>query len=160
VSMGQGVRGDQAPAYWPWVQALRESLQDAPPESQSSIIEDGAIQLASLIPELRSAIRTVSTKALETSRTTRFLLFDGVRRFIKSVSRDAPICLLIDDLHFCDPGSLALFTHLTRELRDARVLIVGAFREAEVLASPHLSQTLSESALGDGCRILELTALP
>ncbi len=160
VSHGQGVPGDQAPAYWPWVQILRESLASAPPESQSSIIDDGALQLASLIPELREVIGKVSSKALKESRTTRFLLFDGVSRFIQSTSLGSPVGLLIDDLQFCDSGSLALFEHVARGLRDSRVFLVGSFRDTGIPASPDLAHAIFATAHSDSCRVLELTALP
>src|SRR5262249_2721585 len=146
--------------YWPWVQLLREALSTAPPESQSSIIEDGALQLASLIPELRDMIGKVSSKSMQASRTTRFLLFDGVSRFIRSISRDSPICLLIDDLQFSDSGSLALFEHISRDLRDSRIFLVGSFRDTGIHAVQSLAQAVSAAALGDSCRVLELTALP
>ena len=128
--------------------------------SRSSIIDDGALQLASLIPELRAAISDVSSKSLEESRTTRFLLFDGVSRFLRSMSINSPLCLLLDDLQFSDPGSLSLFEHIARDLRDARILLIGAYRDIDARALHQLGHAISVTAHIDSCRVLELNALP
>jgi len=160
VSNGHGVQGDQAPAYWPWVQILREAISSASPESRSTIVNDGALQLASLVPELQELISASSPRSLEDSRTTRFLLFDRVSKFIRSIALDSPLCLLFDDMHFSDPASLGLFEHLARALRDSRVLLVGTYRDIGSLSSPELVSAVAGTAQLSGCRLMELNALP
>jgi DNA-binding winged helix-turn-helix (wHTH) protein/tetratricopeptide (TPR) repeat protein len=160
VARGHGVPDEQAPAYWPWVQALRESIAGASQESRASMIDDGAIQLASLIPELRAVTKAVDQGSLADSRSTRFLLFDGVSEFIKRVAMDTPVCILLDDLQFSDSATQQLFAHLASDLRNARVLLVGALRNADAQLEKRLAHILSVAASSDCCRVLELTALP
>src|SRR5262249_17016276 len=134
VGQGHGVRGEEAPAYWPWVEMLRQALPEELQEAQSLLIDDGVIRLASMVPALRSPLRA-SAKSPDYPRPTRFLLFDGVIQFIRSISIASPICLLFDDLQLSDAGSLSLFAHVARELRDARVFLVGTYRDIEVGAA-------------------------
>ena len=42
------------------------------------------------------------------------------------------MALFLDDLHWADEGTLSLLHHLTRNLGDARLLIVGAYRPEEM----------------------------
>ncbi len=40
--------------------------------------------------------------------------------------------MIVDDLHWADPSSLAFLGFLARDLRDARVLAVGTYRDADL----------------------------
>jgi predicted ATPase/DNA-binding SARP family transcriptional activator len=59
-------------------------------------------------------------------------LFEQYIRVIQSLSRQAPLLLLLDDLQWADTGSTNLLFHLGRRLAGQSVLIVGAYRPAEV----------------------------
>lgn len=51
---------------------------------------------------------------------------------VQSLARRQPLLLLVDDLHWADAASLNLFFHLGRHLHNSRILLVGAYRPAEV----------------------------
>ena len=53
---------------------------------------------------------------------------------------------MLDDLHCADRPSLTLLEFLAPQLGDARLLLVGTYRDAELHAQLPLSQTLSELA--------------
>jgi len=55
-------------------------------------------------------------------------------QYTNALQRLAEICPLLavtDDLHWADASSLKLLSHLARNLRDARVLFIGAYRPYE-----------------------------
>src|SRR5262245_42264875 len=52
VLVGRCWEAGGAPAYWPWVQAIRTYLQDRDPESLRSQLGGGASDLAQILPEL------------------------------------------------------------------------------------------------------------
>jgi tetratricopeptide (TPR) repeat protein len=61
-------------------------------------------------------------------------LFDQYTRVLQSLSRERPLLLLLEDLHWADTGSISLLFHLGRRLAGSRILILGTYRPAEVAA--------------------------
>ncbi|MEM7331630.1 MAG: ABC transporter substrate-binding protein [Chloroflexota bacterium] len=60
-------------------------------------------------------------------------LFVQYTQVLLSLSQNKPLILLLDDLQWADRGSVNLLFHLGRKLAEGRILLVGAFREDEVL---------------------------
>ena len=56
VLVGRCWEAGGAPAYWPWIQALRIQIADTEPEALRAQLGAGAAELAQLIPELRERL--------------------------------------------------------------------------------------------------------
>jgi hypothetical protein len=95
-----------APAYWPWIQAVRAL--------GGSFEQLAAASGESVAPE-----------------TARFRLFDAVAGFLKKTAHDRPLIVVLDDLHAADAASLAMLRFVSEAVADAPVLIVGSYRERE-----------------------------
>ncbi|MBN2005579.1 MAG: AAA family ATPase [Anaerolineae bacterium] len=65
--------------------------------------------------------------------TQQSALFGQVTRVVQSLAQQAPLLLILDDLQWMDIGSISLLFHLGRQLEGSRILIVGAYRPAEVV---------------------------
>ncbi len=105
--------------------ACREALQDA--------LGDGAGVVAQLVPELEHVIGAVPepSPALSSEGQNRFRLL--IRRLIGALaSADAPLVLLMDDLQWAEPSSLALLSDLAQGPPLDHVLIVGGLRSEAV----------------------------
>jgi predicted ATPase len=61
----------------------------------------------------------------------RFRLHDGIGRVLSVLATDRPVVLVLDDLHWADDQSLAVLDSVSRGLAADRVLIAGAYRDAE-----------------------------
>jgi DNA-binding SARP family transcriptional activator len=59
-------------------------------------------------------------------------LFEQYRRAVRELAGEKPLLLILDDLQWADVGSIDLLFHLGREVEGGKVLIVGAYRPAEV----------------------------
>jgi tetratricopeptide (TPR) repeat protein len=59
-------------------------------------------------------------------------IFEQYAQVLTALSRQRPLILILDDLHWADSASLNLLFHLARQLDDSRVLIVGAYRPDDV----------------------------
>lgn len=59
-------------------------------------------------------------------------LLRAVTGFVREVSAERPVALLLDDLHHADGASVDLLAHLCRHTRPDRVLLVGTYRDVEV----------------------------
>ena len=69
---------------------------------------------------------------------------DSVATFLKAASRSRPLMLVLDDLHWADDASLGLLQFVARELGNARVLVVGTYRDVELSRQHPLAETLAE----------------
>ena len=59
-------------------------------------------------------------------------LFEQYTRMLRALARQRPLLLVLDDLQWADAGSTSLLFHLGRRIEGSQVLIVGAYRPAEV----------------------------
>ena len=87
----------------------------------------------------------------------RFRLFDSITAFLKSAGRRQPLVLVLDDLHWADHSSLLLLEFVAKELANARLMVIGTYRDVELSRQHPLSQTLGEltrSAAGELQRVL------
>ena len=159
VLVGRCWEAGGAPAYWPWVQSLRPYLRDTDADSLRSQLRGGAAELARLFPELRDLLADLLPAPQLESEGARFRLFDSMTAFLKSAAAPQPLVLVLDDLHAADEPSLLLLQFVARELRESRLLIVGAYRDVDPTLSDPLTTTLTELAREPVTRTLALVGL-
>jgi tetratricopeptide (TPR) repeat protein len=63
-------------------------------------------------------------------------ILENITRGIVRQSASDPVCIIIEDLQWADPSSLALFHYLTRNTRRHRVMMMGTFRPEDLLPLP------------------------
>ncbi|HEX6499447.1 MAG TPA: AAA family ATPase [Micromonosporaceae bacterium] len=117
-------QGNGSPPYWPWVQVLRGLSR-------------------------RPAVGAPPTVAA--SEAARFRLFDAIATYLVRASEAAPLVVVLDDLHWSDEPSLLALSFVADQIRTARVLLLGAYREVE--APPALLD------LARGARVVQLGGL-
>jgi hypothetical protein len=142
---GRCREGAGAPAYWPWIQALRAYVERCPRDRLAQELGTDIGELARIVPlELAAA-----PPAIGDPEPARFRLFDAVTRFLCRIGRDELVVVVLDDLHWSDAESLLLLRFLGAEIRDARLLVVGTYREREahqVVIVPRLLADLARVA--------------
>ena len=124
--------GDGAPPYWPWMQPIRDYIKAVQPEQIRSEMGLGAADIAEVIPEVRQILPDIVPPPALEPEQARFRLFDSITTFFKAAAQNQPLMLILDDLHWADKPSLLLLEFLARQLGESRLLVVGAYREAEV----------------------------
>jgi tetratricopeptide (TPR) repeat protein len=135
-----------APAYWPWVQSLRSYVRDLDAETLRSQLGRGASDLAQLVPEIGDIVPRPPRSIAVDPETVRFRLFEAVAEFLRSAGESRPLVLVLDDLHAADAPSLLLLQFLAGELADARLMLLGAYRDVDPTLHDPLSSTLAELA--------------
>lgn len=132
-----------APPYWPWVQLIRTHVER---HGQASL-GASARWIADIIPELGGeAAAAADPRATTDAAQARFRLFDAMATFWKRAASERGIVLVLDDLHWADASSLRLLEFVAAETANARVLILGTYRDIEVDRRHPLSNTLGELA--------------
>ena len=133
-----------APAYWPFVQAMRTIARDVGIETVRVWTESYGSELAQILPEVRTPLGESTPSALLDPDTARFVLFDAVASFLRVAASGSPLVVALDDVHGADTPSLLLLEFLARELRDARIALVVSYRSTEVTPDHALAATLAE----------------
>ena len=159
VLVGRCWEAGGAPAYWPWVQALRAYVREAEPEPLRAQLGVGAADLAQLVPELRTLLPDVGEPPPTESQGARFRLFDVTTSFLVSASKAGPLVIVLDDLHAADEPSLLLLRFVAREIGESGLLIVGAYRDVDPTPADPFRTALVELAREPVTRSLELTGL-
>ena len=141
---GRCYEGQGAPPYWPWIQIIRSCIQNQNPEQIRSTLGSGAANIAEVVPEVREALPDLEPPPRLEPEQARFRLFDSITTYLKNISKDYPLVLLMDNLHWADTSSLLLLEFLSQEISDARIFIIGTYRDIEVTQQHPLSHTLGE----------------
>jgi DNA-binding SARP family transcriptional activator len=135
-----------APAYWPWVQSLRTVVSRCDSGQLNGYVRGNAVHVAQLVPEIKELLPDLGEPRPLDGDGARFQLFDATATFLGRVSARQPLVLVLDDLHAADEPSLLLLRFVASNAADARLMIIGAYREDEIQADPTLSGRLSELA--------------
>ncbi len=129
------------------MQVIRAYADSRDLESLRRDLGDGAPYLAQIVPTLRdrlgAGLDSASASSLE-SANARFVLFDSTARFFQLATRGEPLVLSFDDLHAADHSSLLLLRFLARELRDSRLLVVGAYRDVDAERDAAIRGSISD----------------
>jgi DNA-binding SARP family transcriptional activator len=133
-----------APAYWPWIEALRVYIRDTESEALLEQLGHGAADLAQFLPELRERFPQLPEPPPLEWEGARFRLFEAVRSFLTSAAGVRPLVLVLDDLHAADEPSLLLLQYVARGLDDSHLLVVGAYRDVDPTLRHPLTGALAE----------------
>ena len=76
------------------------------------------------------------------------------------LTAEAPLVLVLEDLHWSDYSTLDLISYLARQRDETRLMVVGTYRPAELIASGHpLKAVKQELAAKQQCEELPLEYL-
>jgi predicted ATPase/class 3 adenylate cyclase len=131
VLWGRCHEGEWPPPYGPFVEAIENHCALADPSELRADLDDAAGVVAHLVPGIRRAVPDAGSVAVPPEEE-RHRLLDGVGRFLVARSRRAPILLLLDDLHWADPSTIAMVRHLVRLVGSERLLVVGTYRDVDL----------------------------
>jgi predicted ATPase len=107
-------------SYAPIVEALRPLVADA-------ALVQGLSDLARLFAGIQvPPLVTLGDPGLERTR-----MFEAVRRLIERASSRQPLAIVVDDLHWADPGTLAMLQYVVRGLPRQRCLVLVTYRADE-----------------------------
>ncbi|MCH8802301.1 MAG: AAA family ATPase [Chloroflexi bacterium] len=142
VYWGWCYEGEGAPPYWPWIQSIRSYVRSATATQLESEMGSNAATIATLLPEVHEKLPGLMTPPELEPEQARFRLFDSIAAFLKNASATTPLVIVLEDLHWADRSSLMLCEFISREISDARVMLLGTYRDVEVDRNHPLSQTL------------------
>ena len=145
VLWGRCYENPSSPSYWPWTQIIRTYTEERDSEALFQDMAAGAPYIAELVPEVRQRFPELQHPTpLGDPELARFRLFDSIATFLKTVASRHPVVLFLDNLHWADKPSLLLLEFLAHEMERSRLLVVGTYRDHELVRQHPLSETLGD----------------
>jgi DNA-binding winged helix-turn-helix (wHTH) protein len=128
VAWGRCHEDADAPAYWPWAQAMRPLVEASEPDALRAALGRDVALLAKAIPALRDHIDVADDTSAPADS---YALYDPWTRLLASLAQRAPIVIALDDLQWADEGTLLLLRFVAREQPAAPLVVVGTFRDVD-----------------------------
>lgn len=120
-----------------WAEALERQLRVLPGEEVSHLCGGFLDDLAGLLRSV-AAVRG----AVPAQDPPRFRVLEGLAVVLSNLAREAPLVVLLDDVHLADDSSWQTLGYLARGLPDTPVLVVADARPAELAGQPASSEVL------------------
>ena len=141
--------------YQPFVEALRHYVTRADERRLGRY----AGELARLLPDLTHLVGGLPEPLRSDPETERYRLFDALAAWLSDVSAEAPVLLVLDDLHWAAKPTLLLLRHVLRYSEPLRLLVVATYRDSDIGRGHPMSDLLAELRRNGGMERLALTGL-
>lgn len=135
---------DMLAPYQPFVEALHHHVSQTPLSELEVSLGAELSELGRLIPELSRHMPELREPLLGDAETQRFRLFETVVRLLAHAASRRPLLLVLDDLHWADRTTLQLLRHVLRAPAPTRLMVLGTYRDVEVVPSHHLAELLAD----------------
>ena len=118
--------GDGALPYAPIVEVLRSLLSEVGAGTVRELVGPSWPELARLLPSLGEPDRTILPDLAAQAR-----LFELLLGLLGRLGEQAPLVVVVEDLHWADRSTRDLLVFLVRNLRRERLLLVISYRNDE-----------------------------
>ena len=126
--------------YQPFVEALRHCVTHAGVPR----LGRHAGELARLVPELSQLVPGLPEPMRSDPETERYRLFDALASWLGDLSAEAPVLLVLDDLHWAAKPTLLLLRHVLRSPEALRLLVVATYRDTDIGRGHPLADLLAD----------------
>lgn len=148
---------DAGVPYEPFVEALDRLLSSNPAGAFAETLAEAGPQLSRLSSHVQR--HSADTAVTQHAGTGRRVLLDALTGFLRRLTRDRPIALMLEDLHWAQLPTLAMLEHVLAGCADVRMLVVATFRTTAPDRSDELVTRMAEMHRFDGVRRLDLDGL-
>jgi predicted ATPase/DNA-binding CsgD family transcriptional regulator len=148
---------DAGVPYEPFADALDRLLVAGPDGCLTAPLGDSGPQLRLLSNQVDRHV--TDSDAPEESHPGRRLLFNALTAFLRRLTADHPVALILEDLHWAQLPTVAMLEHVVAGCADVPMLIVATFRTTPPDLSDELIGRLAAMHRFDGVRRLDLAGL-
>jgi class 3 adenylate cyclase/tetratricopeptide (TPR) repeat protein len=131
---------DQAIAYLPWREVLRDYVAIAP----RRLLRPHAGELARLVPGLSEKLGALPAPRSADPDTERYLLHEAIHSLLAAAAELPPLLVILDDLQLADRSTLLLLKHLVTAPSAGRLMLLGTYRDAGGAGGDQLTSLLAD----------------
>jgi class 3 adenylate cyclase/ketosteroid isomerase-like protein/tetratricopeptide (TPR) repeat protein len=127
-------------------QPFIEAVRSAAPVLGSARLRTvpGVDELGRIVPQVAALLPDAPPVARADPDSERYALFDAVTQLLVAASLEAPVLLVLDDLHWAGKTTLTLLRHVLRNAGEARLLVLCTYRDTELSRSHPLAATIAD----------------
>jgi class 3 adenylate cyclase len=131
---------DLGVAYQPWMEAFGALVRHGDPALVDEVPSAQRAALRRLVPE--AADKTAAKVA--DPDMERLLLVEAATGLLAAASREAPVLVILDDLHWADTASLQLLRHVVAATNPMDLVVVGTYRDTDLRRGDPLNHLLAD----------------
>jgi class 3 adenylate cyclase/tetratricopeptide (TPR) repeat protein len=136
-----GADEDIETSFGPWIQALEHLVANLPDDVLDGHLADWGGTLCRLLPALRLR---ADVGAVPTGDDERAVLYRAIIDLLTRAAAEAPVLVVLDDLHWADHSTLLFLRHLIRATTDVPLLVVGTYRDTDLNRNHPLAGILAD----------------
>jgi len=129
--------------FRPFAEALDQLVRHASDEALAEHAAEMGGAIVGIVPALGKRIGAVAENGGD-AESERLRMFNSVADLLKRQGAQAPVVLVLDDLHWSDQSSLLLLRHLVQTVEDARLLILITYRDTDLDRHHPLANMLAD----------------
>jgi DNA-binding SARP family transcriptional activator/class 3 adenylate cyclase len=130
--------------FQPFVEALAHYISITDAAQLRTTLGAEAADIALLVPSLGRKLPEHSEVVGTGAETERYRIFEAVPSVLAAIGADVPVLLVLDDLHWADRPTLQLMHHLIRRGGDLPLLIVGTYRDTDLVRTHPMAEVLAD----------------
>ena len=139
-----GCSEELAVPYEPWIESCSQLVEHSPTELLAQHAERHGGELARVARNLVRRVEDLPQPQASDPETERYLLFSAVAAFLSEVAQSVPVCLVLDDFHWADAQSVALFKHVVRTVEQGALQVIVTYRDSDLGKDHPLSGVLAD----------------
>jgi DNA-binding CsgD family transcriptional regulator len=143
--------------FEPFVESLRRLLRSVEPGRLQGLLGPARDEIGRLLPELSRAERRGDIGEGDRAGSSR--LFEAVLTVIERLAAQSPVFIAIEDVQWADEGTLGLLSYLSRNLREAPIVLVVTVRTDDLDPGTPVGHWLAEVDLDEWVDRFELEPL-
>jgi len=144
--------------YAPVVAALRPLMREAPDPALGRLPPALRAELGAVLPGL-GPLPAAAGGPGEPAGAAQGRLFEALLALLDELAADAPLLVIVEDLHWADSSTRAFLAFLARSLCGERVLLVASYRADELHRRHPLRPLLAQLEREPRARRIELRPL-
>ncbi|MBV8160535.1 MAG: AAA family ATPase, partial [Acidimicrobiia bacterium] len=130
--------------FQPFVEALTDYVVQTSSGELRAVLGPQAGDLAVLVPAVAQLLPEAADYEPTSASTERYRSFEAVATLLCAAGTTAPVLLMLDDLHWADRPTLLLLQHVLRRTDTAPLLVLGTYRDTDLVRSHPMAETLAE----------------
>src|SRR6185436_7911023 len=130
--------------YMPVLEAIGRLCREQP--QVVDVLRANAPMWLLQMPSLVSASDRESLSR-EVSGATRERMLREMGEALEALTSDLPLVLILEDLHWSDYSTLDLISYLARQRQAAQLMLIGTYRNVELIVSGHPLRAVKQELL-------------
>jgi class 3 adenylate cyclase len=145
--------------FQPFVEALSHYVDHAGADELRRHVEAHAEDLSLFLPALARRLPGIRPSAGSAGELERYRMFEAIANVLAGIGEEMPVVILLDDLHWADRPTLQLLQYVARRCVDTPLLVLGTYRDTDVVRTHPLAEVLVDLRRSDGVTRIPLRGL-